>query len=153
MDQTWQLKMLRMETRRKQKKTREEMPENHHLLGQQALLLGLGEGDLVNEQSNTALGNDVGHAVTNLDRHHSRRCASAKHGEQVDNWVCAPADDGHHLRSLDLALDRLISLTVGGSGETDKQLIHNEDEEHHRDEPADPTRSEVTSDNQLTVVA
>merc|ERR1719197_1987033 len=77
----------------------------------------------------------------------------AHHGEQVHNWVCAPTDDGHDLRTANLALENLISLLVSGFRKADEKLIDNVQEEHHGQEPAHPTWGEISSDNELAVVA
>merc|ERR1719398_66641 len=77
----------------------------------------------------------------------------ATHWEQVDNWVCAPADNSPHLGLLDLALDDWVLLLGSSSGKANQELVHNIEEEAHRDGPANPARCEVTCHNQLTIVA
>ena len=61
------------------------------------------------------------------------RAASTKanHWEQVDNWICAPADNSPHLGLLDLALDDWVLLLGCGSSETNQELVHNIEEEAH----------------------
>merc|ERR1711871_1160400 len=122
-------------------------------LWQQCLLGRLGIGDLVDDQANTALGDDVRDAVANLDVDNRAAATKANHWEQVDNWVCAPADDSPHLCLLDLALDHWVLLLCCGCSQADEELVDNVQEEAHRDGPADPARCEVASDNKLTVVA
>merc|ERR1719235_881673 len=104
-------------------------------------------------RANSTLGDDVRDAVANLDVDNGAASAKANHWEQVHNWVCAPADDSPHLSLLDLGLDNWISLLSCGGSEADQKLINNIQEEAHGNEPADPARSEVTCDNQLTIVA
>merc|ERR1719235_2926532 len=104
-------------------------------------------------RANSTLGDDVRDAVANLDVDNGAASAKANHWEQVHNWVCAPADDSPHLSLLDLGLDNWISLLSCGGSEADQKLVDNIQEEAHGNEPADPARSEVTCDNQLTVVA
>merc|ERR1712048_1188124 len=89
---------------------------------QEALLGGLGIGDLVDQESNTALGNDVRGAIANLNGHDRVCCCDAVHWEQVNHWVGAPADHGHNLGGADLAPDCWVSLVVGGSGKTNNEL-------------------------------
>merc|ERR1711965_528972 len=101
----------------------------------------LGVGDLVDGQTNSALGNNIRRAIANLDAHHCMCSVDAQHWEEVHDWVGAPADHCHHLSSLDLAPDLQVCLTVRGFGETNKELVDNVKEEHHRKEPAHPARS------------
>merc|ERR1711865_602342 len=122
-------------------------------LGQESLLVGLGISDLVDQDADTTLGDDVRCAVANLNGDNRVRCVDSEHGEQVDNWVCAPADNRHELGCLDLALHNCIRLAVGGGREANEEFVDNVQEEDHGKEPACPARSEVTSDDQLTVVA
>merc|ERR1711976_629950 len=89
----------------------------------------LGIGDLVNHEANTALGDDVRHAVANLDGHNGAGRRDSEHWEEVHDWVCAPADDGHHLRNLDVALDHWVLLTCSGCRQANQELIHNVKEE------------------------
>merc|ERR1711862_428333 len=117
------------------------------------LLFRLCVGDLVDDQTNAALGNDVRDAIANLDSHHSMSGINAKHGEEVHHRVCAPADHCHDLCSLDLALNFWVRLTVRGFRQANKELVDDVQEEHHGDEPAHPARSQVASDDQLTIVA
>ena len=77
-------------------------------------LLGLRVCDLVDGQTNAALGNDIGGAIANLDTHDSMRSIDAHHGEEVHDWVCTPGDHSHHLCSLNLASNLWVCLTVCG---------------------------------------
>merc|ERR1711935_722018 len=99
--------------------------------GQESFLVGLCVCDLVDQNSNATLGDDVRAAIANLNGDNCVRCIDAEHGEQVDNWVCAPADHSHELCGLDLALDDWISLFAGGCGEANEELVHNVQEEQH----------------------
>merc|ERR1711976_1155710 len=129
---------------------------HQHSCSQHGVVLLAGRfriSDLIDEEPNSALGDDVRSAVADLNGDHSRGCVDAQHGEEVDHWISAPADHCHELGALDLALDSLICLTVGGGRKTNKELIHDVEEEAHGQKPAKPARSEVTGDNQLTVVA
>merc|ERR1719399_955907 len=136
-------------------KTNKEIDSNQkwRSLWQESLLCRLGVGNLVDDEANTALGDDVRNAVANLDVDNRAASTEANHWEQVDNWVCAPADDGPHLSLLDLALDDWVLLLSCGSSKANQELVHNVEEEAHGDGPANPTRCEVASHNQLTVVA
>merc|ERR1711959_568274 len=91
---------------------------------QKAFLVGLCIGDLIDDQSHTALGDDVRGAVANLNANNCMGSIDAKHGEQVHNRVCAPTDHGPHLGSANLAGNDWVSLTVSGPSETDKQTWH-----------------------------
>merc|ERR1719333_1931720 len=114
-------------------------------LRQESLLGRLGIGDLVNDEANTALGDDVGDAVANLDVDDRAASTEANHWEQVDNWVCAPAHNSPHLCLLDLALDDWVLLLGCSSSKANQELVHNVEEEAHRDGPANPARCEVAS--------
>merc|ERR1719420_1997387 len=74
----------------------------------------LGVRDLVDGQTNSALGNNIRDAIANLDTHHCMCSVDAQHWEEVHDWVCAPADHCHDLCSLDLAFDLWVCLTVRG---------------------------------------
>ena len=50
---------------------------------QETLLLRFGVGDLVDDQSDTALGDDVGGAVTQLNGDNRMCCLNFEHGEQI----------------------------------------------------------------------
>merc|ERR1712232_1407838 len=69
---------------------------------QKVLLAGLRIRDLVNHQSNSALGNNVRHTISQLDRYHCLGRREAEHWEQVHNWVCAPTDHSHDLGCANL---------------------------------------------------
>merc|ERR1712178_523256 len=64
---------------------------------QQGLLLRFRIRDLVDHQAHAAFRDDVGNAVTDLNRDNRSRSIDAQHGEQVHDGVCAPTDYGHHL--------------------------------------------------------
>ena len=57
------------------------------------------------------------------------RRVDSEHGEQVDNWVCVPADNSHKLCWLDLALHNCISCTFGCGRETDEEIVDKVQEE------------------------
>merc|ERR1711874_499710 len=119
---------------------------------QQVLLARFGVGNLVDHQAHTALGNDIGGAVSQLDRHNGLGCREAEHREQVHDWVCAPADHCHHLRRAYLGCDHWVRFARSRGGKADEELVDDVQEESHGGEPADPTRSQVASDNKLTVI-
>merc|ERR1712064_150111 len=104
-------------------------------------LVGLCIRDLVDDQSHTTLGDDVGNAVTDLNGDNRLCSVNAKHGEQVHNRICTPTDHGHHLGNFDLVLDDYVGLTVRCSRKTDEELKDNVQEETHRQKPTDPTWS------------
>merc|ERR1740117_2294323 len=120
---------------------------------QKCLFVGLGVRDLVDHNSHTALGDDVGAAVANLNADDGMCGIDAHHGEQVHNGVCAPTDHGPHLSSADLCGDGWVSLSSCGLCKTIEELVHNVQEEDHGNEPAHPTRGQVTGDNKLAIVA
>merc|ERR1712023_123189 len=120
---------------------------------EELLCVRLSISDLVDDEANTALGDDVRHAVANLDGHNRLGGIDSEHWEEVHNWVCAPADDGHHLSHLDLALDGWVRLQLSCSGQANQQLVHNVQEEEHGHKPAHPAWGQITGDSQLSVVA
>merc|ERR1712139_1464 len=65
------------------------------------LVVGLGDGDLVDHQADTTLRDDVRAAVTDLDREHGVRSADVEHRGQVHDRVGAPTDNGDQLDVLD----------------------------------------------------
>merc|ERR1719464_1355229 len=109
--------------------------------------------DLVNDQTNTALRDDVRDTISNLNGNHGRGCIDAKHGEQVHNRVSAPTNHCHDLGRPDLARDDWVRLTVCGRGEAKQQLVDNIQKENHGNEPAQPPRSEVTSNYKFAIVS
>merc|ERR1712050_599629 len=117
---------------------------------QEALFARLGVRDLVDHKSNAAFGDNVGNAIANLDTYDSFCSGDTKHWEQVNDGVCAPTDNSHLLCNLDLPCDNWVSFA--GCCKTNEQLVHNVQEECHRGKPAHPTRREVTSHDELTVV-
>merc|ERR1719261_1813976 len=78
------------------------------------LVVRLGDGDLVDHQTNTALRDDVRAAVTDLDREHGVRSADVEHREQVHDRVGAPTDNGDQLDVLDQTFHDGVGLGVGG---------------------------------------
>merc|ERR1711972_1154728 len=80
---------------------------------QEALLLRLRVRDLVDQDPNTALRDDVGHGVTELNGDHRLGATYVQHGEQIDHWVCAPADHSPDLRSRNVRPDARVLLLVG----------------------------------------
>ena len=48
---------------------------------------GLGHSNLVDQQTNTALGDNIGHRVSQLNKNHHVATTDSKHGKYVDNWV------------------------------------------------------------------
>ena len=109
------------------------------------VLLGrLGKSDLVDHRSDTALKCAVRYAVAGLIGHHCLCGSDAKRGKQTDHWVCALADASQPLQSSDLGPDHGVRLGGNGLRQTHAELVDDEQEEDHGDEPADPTREEVT---------
>merc|ERR1712076_6958 len=120
---------------------------------QQGLLLRLRVRDLVDQDPNTALRDDVGHGVTELNGDHRLGATDVHHGEQIDHWVCAPTDHSPDLRSRNVRPDARVLLLIGGIFETDEELLNDVQEEGHGEEPARPTSAQVTCDGELSVVA
>ena len=56
---------------------------------QEILLPGLCVRDLVNNQSYSALREDVRHAISHLNEYNSLGCRKTEHWQQVHNWSCA----------------------------------------------------------------
>merc|ERR1719240_1577554 len=125
----------------------------HTTSWQESLLVGLRVGDLINHDANTALGDDVGDAVANLNANDSMCGIDAEHGEQVHNREGAPTDHGPHLCGADLVGDDWVSLSSCGLCKTVEELVDNVQEEDHGQHPAAPTRSEVTGDDEFAIVA
>merc|ERR1712083_251449 len=120
---------------------------------QKVLLAGLRVRDLVNHQANSALGNYIRHAVSQLDRYHCLGRREAEHWEQVHNWVCAPADHSHNLGCANFGCDNWVSFAGGSGRKADKQLVDDVQEESHGGKPAHPSWGQVTCDNELSVVS
>ena len=57
----------------------------------------------VYQNANSALGDVVRSAVSNLNGHHSQRCIESKHWEEIDDRVGAPTDHSHDLSAHNLA--------------------------------------------------
>ena len=94
----------------------------HRYLCQQLLLLGLGRSDAVDDEPNTALGDDIGAAVAHLDVHHRLSPCKTKHGEDVDDGVNQPARHGDPLSTEDQIADlwvRLRSAAVAAARPTE----------------------------------
>merc|ERR1712137_1111906 len=121
-------------------------------LKRHSLLLRLGIGNLIDNQPDSALGNDVGHTIAQLDANDCPRWIDLEHGEQVHNRVCAPADACHDLCSTNLTGNDWVFLAFGGSCKSDKEFVHDVQEEGHGQKPAHPTWSQVTSDDKFSVV-
>merc|ERR1712137_213789 len=100
-------------------------------LKRHSLLLRLGIGNLIDNQPDPALGNDVGYTIAQLDANDCPRWIDLEHGEQVHNWVSAPADACHNLRGTNLTGNNWVLLALGGSGKSDKELVHDVQEEGH----------------------
>jgi len=119
---------------------------------EEGLFVGLGVRDLVDHEANTALGDDVGGAVTDLDADDGVGGIDAQHGEEVHDGVGAPRDHGHDLSGLDLAADHWVSLGIGGCGQTDEELVDDVQEKSHGHEPAHPARGQVAGHDELSVI-
>merc|ERR1719375_1630248 len=117
-------------------------------LWQQCLLGRLGVRDLVDDEAHSTLGDDVGDAVADLDVDDGAASTKANHWEQVDNWVCAPANDGPHLGLLNLGLDDWVLFLGCSSGKADQELVHDVEEEAHGKGPAKPAWGQVTCDDE-----
>merc|ERR1719408_582426 len=65
-------------------------------------LLGLHRGDAEDQQTNTALRDDVREAVAQLDADNGLRAGGAEHGDDVHERVGQPREHGHPLGRLDL---------------------------------------------------
>merc|ERR1719502_1422984 len=139
--------------RNTKRKNKSSNTQNDDASAKEGLLLGLGVSDLVDHKANTALGDDVRDAVADLDGDNRLGGGDAQHWEQVDNWVGAPRDHSHHLSSGDLGGNSLVLLGSSGGSQADQELVDDVQEEGHGDEPAHPARSQVTSHDQLTIVA
>merc|ERR1712039_592376 len=118
-----------------------------------SLLLRFGIRNLVNDKSHAALRDDVGNAVAQLDADNGFRWIKVEHWKQVHNWVGAPTNARHYLRSTDLSRNDWVFFTFSGRSKSDKELVHNIQEETHRQEPTYPSWRQVTRDNKLTVIA
>merc|ERR1712032_816121 len=149
-----------MNTGFKRSSLQSEPPTNcrcqNQCLPQQATLAFVGRlqgGDLVDEQANTALGDDVGHAVTDLHCNNCLSSSNPEHGKQINHGVCAPADDGDDLAEGDHALHCGVLLTGGGISKANEQGVDDAQEDHHGEEPACPTLAQVAADDELSWVS
>merc|ERR1712125_139108 len=97
----------------------------HRLL----LELRLGIRNLIDNQSDTALGNNIRHAITHLDAHYRPSWINAKHWKQVYNRIRAPTNASHDLRSTNLSCNDWILLTFGRCCKSNEQLINDVQEE------------------------
>merc|ERR1712161_154751 len=61
----------------------------------------LGHGDLINHETDTTLGNNVGDGVSQLDVDLDRITLNAEHREDIDDGVGTPRNDGPPLDTLD----------------------------------------------------
>ena len=103
----------------------------------------LGNSDLVNHQTNTALGDDVRDRVTQLDEHHNVGSGDAQHGEDVDDRVGAPRDDSPPLDTLDEVTDGRVGFCVGGVSKSNKKSLDDVQERQHGANPVGPAGSKV----------
>merc|ERR1719230_1610728 len=77
---------------------------------QVGLLLGLGVRDFVDQQADTALGDDVGDAVAQLNGDNCCCRFDSEHGEQVHHRISAPTDHRHDLCGFNVASDHRVRL-------------------------------------------
>merc|ERR1719297_238106 len=89
----------------------------------QGVLARLGIADLVDHEAHATLGDDVRHAVADLDCHHRLGCRDAQHQEQIDHRVGAPTDHSCPLGYQDLSLDNRVGLAVRGLTEAHQKLV------------------------------
>merc|ERR1712060_875328 len=88
------------------------------------LVLRLGGCDVVNVQPDTALGDDVRHAVAALDGDDGGGAGEAEHWKHIHDRVGAPADDCDQLTLLDQARDGGVLLSSCGISQADEQSVN-----------------------------
>merc|ERR1719491_238684 len=81
--------------------------------------------DLIDHETNTTLGNDITNTVSQLDVDLDAITLDAEHGEDVDNRVGTPGNDGPPLNTLDEITDMRITFTVGGITQTNEKSVDN----------------------------
>merc|ERR1712107_254882 len=99
------------------------------------LLLRLGIRNLVDDQANSTLGNDVGHAIAQLDTNDCPCWVDLEHWKQVNDRVGAPTDACHDLSCADFARNLCVLFALGGRCKADKEL-DNVQKERHGQKPA-----------------
>merc|ERR1711918_246148 len=110
---------------------------------------GLGQTDAVHEVAHTALGDDVGDGVADLDGHHSTGGeaslavgGSAHHWHDEDDGVGAPREHGCPACPLDL-LAASLRLCILGLLEADEEGVHDVGERQHGEEPEGPSSASL----------
>merc|ERR1712087_325452 len=104
---------------------------------------GLGVGDLVDDKADTALGDDVGDAVADLDVDDGLSAGEAHHWEDVDDGVGQPREHRQALGRVEQITDVVILLRLGGLSETVDELVDDVNEEKHRAAPVGPALAEL----------
>jgi hypothetical protein len=103
----------------------------------------LGHGDGVDEEADSALGNDVRDGVSDLNEHHRLAARKADHGENVHYRVGAPRDHCRPLCLLDQATDIGVRLRFRRGSEANEQGVHNVEKRKHGEEPVQPAGIKV----------
>merc|ERR1711865_266408 len=96
---------------------------------------GLGHGDLINHETNTTLGDNIRHTVSQLDVDLDRIPLNAEHGEDVDDGVGTPRNDRPDLNTLDETTHMRITFTVGRITQSDQESLDNVTEGDHGRNP------------------
>merc|ERR1712203_347461 len=92
---------------------------------------GLCSSDAVDDEPNTALGDDVRDAISHLDVHYRLGPMEAEHGEDVHDGVCQPAHHCDPLSTEDQVAHPWVSLGGGGCGQAHQELVNDVAEGNH----------------------
>mmetsp|Transcript_53293 Transcript_53293/g.60650 ORF Transcript_53293/g.60650 Transcript_53293/m.60650 type:complete len:219 (-) Transcript_53293:354-1010(-) len=103
----------------------------------------LGHRDLINHETDTTFRDDIRDGVSELDVDLDRVTLDAEHGEDVDDGVGTPRNDGPPLNTLDKVTDMRITFTVGGITESNEKSVDNVDERDHSTTPIRPPGTET----------
>merc|ERR1711879_130721 len=106
--------MLKESNNRPSHKEKNRWSKSSSLVEKCSLLVGLGNCNLVDEQTNSTFRYDIRCTIANLDAHHSAGCGDSEHWEEVHDWICGPTHDSSHLSSLNLGTHIGIRLALSG---------------------------------------
>merc|ERR1719272_571889 len=103
----------------------------------------LRDGDLVNQQTNTTLGDDIRYRVSQLNTDDGIGTGDSHHREDINDRVRAPSDDSPPLHALNKFTDGRISFRLGGVIESHEESLDNVEERQHSTNPVDPTTTQI----------
>merc|ERR1712238_644660 len=94
--------------------------------------------DLINHETDPTLRDDIRDGVSQLDVNLDGIPLDAEHGEDVDDRVGTPRNDGPPLDTLDEITDMRITFTVGGITKANQKSVDNVHERDHGSNPKGP---------------